>query len=209
MSDKAASWIYCDEVVEENEIFQQARLDAQEIGCFCPSPASGKLLSVLAHMLSAKSAVIVGTGGGITGLYLMAGMDESGTITNIDTDPEHIQVTRMAFTASKIRTSRTRFITGASAQALSKISDESYDMVVLSKDFDNFTEILTQGIRLVKSAGALVVLNALYKDEVADPTKRNVQATNLRSAISEIVNRDDLYSTILPVGEGVLLVTKR
>jgi predicted O-methyltransferase YrrM len=45
-------------------------------------------LSVLAKLAGAKAVVEVGTGAGVSGLWLLSGMRTDGVLTTIDVEPE-------------------------------------------------------------------------------------------------------------------------
>lgn len=61
------------------------------------TPAVGALLSVLAKVAKAKAVVEVGTGVGVSGLWLLSGMRDDGVSTTIDVEPEHQRLAKQAF----------------------------------------------------------------------------------------------------------------
>ncbi len=48
-------------------------------------------------MLDAKTVVEVGTGAGVSGLWLLRGMREDGVLTTIDSEPEHQRAAKQTF----------------------------------------------------------------------------------------------------------------
>ena len=71
----------------------------------------------------------MGTGAGVSGLWLLAGMREDGVLTTIDIEPEHQQLAKQAFTEAKVAPGRTRVIAGRAQEVLTRLADESYDLV--------------------------------------------------------------------------------
>lgn len=57
----------------------------------------GALLSLLAKLSGGKAVVEVGTGAGVSGLWLLSGMGEDGVLTTIDIEPEHQRTAKQAF----------------------------------------------------------------------------------------------------------------
>src|SRR6267142_1049715 len=73
--------------ISEDAIVAGARERADDIGAGAVTPAVGALMCVLAKLTGAKSVVEVGTGAGVSGLWLLSGMREDGVLTTIDVDP--------------------------------------------------------------------------------------------------------------------------
>ena len=66
--------------ISEDAIVAAARDRAVETGAGAVTPAVGALLSVLAKLSGAKTVVEVGTGAGVSGLWLLSGMRHDGEI---------------------------------------------------------------------------------------------------------------------------------
>ena len=73
---KPASWAYAEEFVAEDEVLMRARDRAAELGCTPVGHGVGAALRVLTAALNAKAVVEVGTGTGVSGLWLLRGMPE-------------------------------------------------------------------------------------------------------------------------------------
>src|SRR5436309_3443775 len=58
----------------EDEVLEGARRRGVELGAQPIQPGGGAVLRFLAAAISARSVVEVGTGAGVSGLYLLAGM---------------------------------------------------------------------------------------------------------------------------------------
>ena len=84
-SDKTLSWAFAEEQSAEDELMEQARAAAADLGVTAVSPATGALLRLLVSVAGAKTAVEVGTGAGVSGLYLLLGNHEL-TLTTIDVE---------------------------------------------------------------------------------------------------------------------------
>ena len=66
----------------------------------------GAALRVLAASGGARSVVEVGTGAGVSGLYLLRGMPADGVLTTIDVEAENQRAAREAFAEDGIRPNR-------------------------------------------------------------------------------------------------------
>ena len=111
-SDKALSWVFAEEFVEENELLAQAREAATDLGADPVSTGVGAALRLLAATCGAKAVLEIGTGAGVSGLWLLQGMSPDGVLTTIDQEVEFHKHARRAFAAAGIPSQRTRLIAG-------------------------------------------------------------------------------------------------
>ena len=88
MADKAQSWVYAEDYIAENEILLEARDAANELGANPVSPGTGAALRMLAALTGARAVLEVGTGAGVSSLWLLDGMSPNGVLTTIDSEVE-------------------------------------------------------------------------------------------------------------------------
>lgn len=208
-ADKALSWAFCEESAPQDELLTVARERAAEVGVEPVSPATGSLLTVLAGAAHAHSVVEVGTGTGVGSLHLLRGMPSDGVLTTIDVEAEHQRWAKRTFADAGIRPTRVRAIWGRAADVLSRLTDAAYDMVVVDGDPEGTAGYVEHGVRLLRPGGVLVVVHALWRDQVGDPARRD-EATTLAREVGRTVRADDrLRSTLLPTGDGVLVAVRR
>src|ERR1700752_5407683 len=120
--------------ISEDAIVASARERAVDIGAGAVTPAVGALLCVLAKLTGANSVVEVGTGAGVSGLWLLSGMREDGVLTTIDVEPEHQRIAKQAFTEAGVGPSRTRLIGGGAQGVLTRLGGEAFDPVCCCAD---------------------------------------------------------------------------
>ena len=208
-AQKPATWAYSEEFVPESEVIEAARLRGAELGCVPVRASVGAVLRLLAAAANAKAVVEVGTGAGVSGLWLLAGMPSDGILTTIDIEAEHQRAARAAYTAAGIAPQRTRVITGPALDVLPRLTDAAYDMVVIDADKAEYPQYVEQALRLLRSGGVLVLDNMLWHDKVADPATRDEITSTLRDLGKELRDNESLLPALLPVGDGVLAAVKR
>jgi predicted O-methyltransferase YrrM len=186
-----------------------ARGRAAELGCVPVMPGAGAALRVLAAALPARAVVEIGTGAGVSGLYLLRGMPPDGVLTTIDVEVEHQRAAREAFAEAGIRTNQARLITGRALDVLPRLTDGAYDLVLLDADKVEYMAYLEQALRLLRRGGVLAADNALWHNRVADPAQRDEVTTVLRELGKAVRDDDRLVPALLPVGDGLLVAVKR
>ena len=172
-------------------------------------PAVGATLAVLAASVGARSVVSIGSGGGLAGLWLMRGMRPDGVLTALDGDPEQLRATRKAFAEAGIPAGRARMIFGTPAEVLPRLSSGAYDMVVCAGPPREYSDHLPALLDLVRVGGTLTCHGLLEGKRVADRTVRDPQTVAWREISRTIREDETLLSAVLPIGNGLLVATKR
>lgn len=204
----ATSWTYAEEFVAEDEILAAARARAAEVGVVPIGPGSGATLRFLASLLDARAVVEVGTGTGVSGLWLLRGMRSDGVLTTVDIETEHQRLARQTFNDARIPTQRARTISGAALDVLPRLTDGHYDLVFLDGDKREYADYLTEALRLLRPGGVVAFDNALWHDRVADPARRDEETTVIRDVGRTVAGHDGLVPLLLPVGDGLLVAKK-
>ncbi|WP_369797485.1 O-methyltransferase [Nocardia sp. CNY236] len=207
-SNLERSLAYVEESVVEDEVLVSARERATELGAVPVPPSVGALLSMYAQLLGARAVVEVGTGAGISGLWLLDGMREDGTLTTIDSEPEHQRAAKEAFRAADIPLARTRLINGRALDVLPRLADGAYDLVFIDAAPLEHPEYVAQGVRLLRKGGAILLYNALLGGRVPDPAHRDATTQAVRAATRAVAEDPGLTSVLIPVGDGLLCASR-
>ncbi len=206
---KPASWAYAEDFLTEPPAVEAARRRAEELGCTPIGVAGGAALRLLTGALRARTVCEIGTGAGVSGLWLLDGMTPEGVLTTIDVEPAHQRAARTSFRDAGIAPQRTRVIMGKALAVLPRLADSAYDLVFIDARKDEYPDYVEQGIRLLRSGGVLALDNMLWHDAVADPTARDETTTTLRDLGKALRADERLHTTLLPVGDGLLTAVKR
>ena len=208
-ADKALSWAYTEEFVAEDAATTEARLRAEELGVVPVPPGTGAALRVLAAAGRAHSVAEIGTGTGVSGLWLLGGMAPGGVLTTIDVESEHQHAARAAFAAAGVRSARTRLIAGHALDVMPRLADAAYDLVLVDGDPAEATDDVEQAVRLLRPGGVLAVNSALWHDRVADPARRDDATVAVRELGKRVRADDRMVSALLPTGDGLLVAVRR
>lgn len=170
---------------------------------------TGMALRFLAAAIAAKAVVEIGTGCGISGIWLLRGMRPGSVLTSVDLEPEHHRLARAVFTDAGFRSGRYRLITGRALEVLPRLADSAYDMVFCDADKREYPEYLMAAVRLLRPGGIVAFDNALWQDEGPNLAHRDPD-TGSAGELRELVFADEaLVPLLLPIGEGLLAAVKR
>ena len=205
---KTSSWSYAEAYVVEDDVLAAARSRAQEVGVTPIGPGGGAALRFLVSVLDARAVVEVGTGTGVSGLWMLRGMRPDGVLTTVDIEAEHQRLARQSFTEAGFATQRARTIAGAALDVLPRLTDGHYDLVFCDGDKAEYSAYLKEALRLLRPGGVVAFDNALWHDRVADPAQRDEETVAIRELVRQVAERDDLVPVLLPVGDGLLAAKK-
>ena len=187
------SWAYADAWAAESAPVSAARARGAALGAPPISRGTAGLLRVLAATKSASAAVEIGTGSGVTGAAIVAGMDASGILTSIDMEAGYQAIARDMFAERGVSHTRVRLIAGRAEDVLPRLSDDAYDFVHIATGYAS-PEMISEARRLLTDGGVLVVAGALESNR------------NIADAIRE---DEDFLPTMIPVGDGVLVAVRK
>ncbi len=192
----------------EDEALAAARGRAKEVGVVPIGSGGGAALRFLASVLGARAVVEIGTGTGVSGLWLLRGMRPDGVLTTVDTETEHQRLAKQTFSEAGIAAQRARLIPGSALDVLPRLTDGHYDIVFCDGDKQEYPEYLAEALRLLRSGGVVAFDNALWHDKVADPAQRDAETVAIRELGRSVAEHDGLVPVLLPVGDGLLLAKK-
>ena len=208
-TQKPASFAYAEDFVLESEPAQAARRRAEELGgCVPLGVGAAATLRTLAAAINAKAVIEIGTGAGVSGVWLLEGMPSDGVLTTIDVEPENQRAAKEAFAAAGVPHQRARVITGKASEVLGRMTPGSYDLVYIDADKGSYPDYVERATDLLRPGGVMVLDNMLWHDKVADPAVRDESTRTLRDLGKSLRDDERFTVTMLPVSDGLLVAVK-
>jgi predicted O-methyltransferase YrrM len=193
----------------EDVVLQTARSLAREVGVGTIAADTGAVLRLLAAAGNAKAVVEIGTGTGVSGVWLLRGMRPEGVLTTIDLEAEHQRIARRIFLEAGFTASRTRIIAGRALDVLPRLADAVYDLIFVDAEPTETGACVDAAVRLLRPGGVLAVNRALAGGRVGDPAARDADTVALREVVKSVRESDDWTPALLPVGDGLLCAVRR
>ncbi len=207
MADKELSWKFAEDLVVESEAIQAARAVSIEHGVEPVSPSQGAQIAVLAAATNAKAVIEVGTGFGVSALWIFTGAPDA-TLTSIDSEIEYQQAAKRALADFGVPANRARLIVGRAREVLPRMNESSYDLVLVDADPGSVIEYVEHALRLVRVGGTVIVPHALWRGRVADPAQRDDTVADFRTLLGEISRSSAVLSALSLAGDGLLQLTR-
>jgi predicted O-methyltransferase YrrM len=200
---------FVDGYLAEDDVLLAARQRAVALGTAPIGAAGGAALCFLAATIAARAVVEVGTGTGVSGLWLLRGMAADGVLTSIDVDPENQRAARSAFLAAGYGPSRLRLINGMGLEVLPRLTDAAYDLVFVDALPVEYPRHLDEAVRLLRPGGLVVLDDMLRGGRVGDATASDPATVAVREVARQVRDDERLVPVLLPVGDGLLCALRK
>ena len=185
-----------------------ARARSEEVGVVPIGAGGGAALRFLAAAIDARAVVEIGTGTGVSGIWLLRGMRSDGVLTTVDVEAEHQRLAKQTFADAAVPHQRARTIAGNALEVLPRLTDGHYDLVFCDGDKREYPAYLKEALRLLRPGGVVAFDNALWHDRVADPSVRDDETVAVREMLAAVSEDEGLVPLLLPVGDGLLVAKK-
>jgi predicted O-methyltransferase YrrM len=197
-----SDWLYSQAFIPEDTHLSNAREKSNELGLNPIGQGVGALLKFLASTIDASNVVEIGTGTGVSGLWLFRGMNSAGVLTSIDSDQERQRAAKEIFLEAGIATNKIRLIAGRAIEVVDKLTDNAYDLMFINGDKLEYETLFEQSLRLLRPGGLLVFHNILGDSNAADNEAVRI--------VSEKIKDDSrLVSVMIPSGSGMIAASYR
>ncbi|MFD7614462.1 O-methyltransferase [Streptomyces sp. NPDC059828] len=208
-ANRQTSWAFADAFVAEDEALRWARERARDVELPSVSPGTGAALRLLAATADAKAVAEIGTGTGVSGIYLLQGMRPDGVLTTVDPVPERQQFAREAFRAAGFAGNRARFIPGRALDVLPRLADGGYDLVFCDGDRLELLDYLAESLRLLRPGGLVCFEGAFADGRTVDAAAQPIDVLRMRELLRTVRESQELLPSLLPVGDGLLCAVRR
>ncbi|MDH6141753.1 putative O-methyltransferase YrrM [Kitasatospora sp. GP30] len=198
-----------DTYVGEDAVLTYARSQAARTGITSVSPSGGACLRLLAATLGAKAVAEIGTGTGVSGLYLLRGMRADGILTTVDPEPIRQDLAREAYLAAGFAANRARFIPGRALEVLPRLADGQYDLVFCDGDAAESYSYLAESLRLLRPGGVVCFEGVFQQGRLTDPALDDPETGAMRELVQAVRESDLLLPALLPISDGLLCAVKR
>ena len=185
-----------------------ARQRAAEVGVAAVDPATGAALRFLAAAASAKAVVELGTGAGVSSLWLLSGMRAGGILTSVDAESEHQRLAKTSLAEAGIPSGRARLIHGRALEVLPRLSDGAYDLLFCDANKAENPNYLEAAARLLRPGGIVVFAGALGGGRVAEGSARDADTVAAREFAKALRDDERFVAGAVPVGTGLLVAAR-
>ena len=166
----------------------------------------GRFLSLISKMISPKNILEIGAFTGYAALCLAEGLQKDGKLTTLDVNEDLAYLPQKYFAQSEWP-SQIEFKLQDAKEFL-KNSNETFDLIFIDADKENYPEYLQLVKPRMKSGSVLMIDNVLWYGKVLDE-KGNKQTEQIKLVNKLVAEDADFENVILPLRDGIHLVRKK
>ena len=174
------------------------------------SAGVGRLLTVLAQTVGARTIVEVGTLAGYSGIWLARGLSEGGMLITIELNDKHADFAANEFEDAGVG-ERVDIRRGGGLEVLPELVEElgpdSVDVVFLDAVKTEYPDYLPHAKKLLRPGGLLLADNALGGGSwwIADKPGSDASRDAADRFNRLVADDDDFEASCVPIREGVLI----
>jgi len=190
-----------DEVLAEME----AEANTQKVPIV--GPAVGRILQQLALMIRAKTVFEMGSAIGYSTIWWARGVAEGGRVIYTDGNPQNAERARRYFDRAGVA-ARITVRVGDALELLSE-QKEQFDIIFNDVDKHDYPRVFRLAVPKLRKGGLFVTDNVLWSGRVAEknPTEDTTKAILEFNRL--LYGSPDLFTTILPIRDGVAVAVKK
>ena len=183
----------------------------QGIGNISVSPATGQCLTFLVQVRRPKNILEIGTLGGYSGLCMLKGLNGQGTLTSLEIIESYGKLASDNIIKAGFG-QQFKLHVGPAMDSLKQLISEKkqFDFFFIDADKESYIEYINHCIELATEGALIVADNVLAGGAVAlenedyplEIIKKRVQF--VREFNDYVANHPQLFSTLLPIGDGLL-----
>lgn len=202
---------YADHAHRESDLLKSFREETLNYpgGDMLSSPEQCQFLGFLIHLTKAKSILEVGTFTGYGTLWMAQALPDNGEIITCDIDEKPQVLAKKYWEQSGLAQKITAKI-GPAKEALEAFrqAGKTFDLIYIDADKQGYPEYYELSLDLLNSGGIIVLDNVLCFNQYVHEEK--TAAAKTMSQLNKQIQQDDrVLFSMLPIGGGLTLVTKR
>jgi caffeoyl-CoA O-methyltransferase len=190
-----------DEVLTEIE-GEAAKRDIPIVG-----PAVGRILFQLALMIGAKTVFELGSAIGYSTIWWARAVGEGGRVIYTDGDRKKAEEARRYFDRAGV-SGRITLKTGDALEFLSEERGE-YDIIFNDVDKEDYPRVFKLVLPRLSKGGLFVTDNVLWSGKVGQKNPLESSTKAILEFNQLLYSSQDLFTTILPIRDGLGVAVKR
>ncbi|VAW27528.1 Uncharacterized SAM-dependent O-methyltransferase [hydrothermal vent metagenome] len=167
----------------------------------------GRVLSMLAKMISPMNILEIGTYTGYSALCLAEGLKKEGKVITIDKNEELKDRINSYFGESKFK-EQIEFRLGSALDIIPDLTEE-FDLIFIDADKTNYLNYYKLVIDKINSGAFIIADNVLWSGKVIETEDKHDEDTRALLEFNEIVQNDTRVENVLfPIRDGLMIIRK-
>ncbi|EDX84719.1 O-methyltransferase superfamily [Synechococcus sp. PCC 7335] len=175
------------------------------------SPEQGQFMALLVQLINAKKTLEIGVFTGYSTLSVALALPDEGRIVACDVNEKDCAIARAywkkANVAHKIELRIAPALETLDNLIANRESD-TFDFAFIDADKSNYDSYYEKSLQLVRPGGLIAIDNMLWYGRVADLDIQDKRTQRIRALNEKVRNDERVTMSLLPIGDGLLLILK-
>jgi caffeoyl-CoA O-methyltransferase len=169
-------------------------------------PAVGRVLHQLALILNAKTIFEMGSAIGYSTIWWARAVGKGGRVYYTDGDRKNADEARKYFERAGVADR----VTISVGDALELISEQKQEFDIIFNDIDktDYPRAMRLALPKLRKGGLFITDNVLWSGRVADAKDKDESTKAIRELNRALYDSRELFTTILPIRDGVAVAMK-
>jgi caffeoyl-CoA O-methyltransferase len=189
-----------------DEVLTEMEDQAAERNIPIVGPAVGRILHQLALIAGAKNIFEMGSAIGYSTIWWARAIADGGRVIYTDGDRKKADEARAYFERAGVA-NRISIKVGDAIEVLSE-QTQQFDIIFCDLDKEDYPRALRMALPRLRKGGLLVADNVLWSGKVAEKNPSEASTKSIQEFNRLLYNSKELFTTILPIRDGLAVATK-
>ena len=190
-----------------DEVLAEIEAEAAKRKIPIVGPAVGRVLYQLALMIQARNVFELGSAVGYSTIWWARAVGEGGRVIYTDGDRKKAEEARGYFARAGV-SNRITLKTGDALEILSE-EKQQFDIIFNDVDKEDYPRVFKLALARLRPGGLFVTDNVLWSGKVAQKEPSEASTKAILDFNRLLYNSTDLFTTILPIRDGVAVALKK
>ena len=190
-----------------DEVLTEMEAEATKREIPIVGPAVARVLYQLAQMINAKTVFELGSAIGYSTIWWARAVGDGGRVIYTDGSRKNAEEARGYFDRASVKDR----ITVKVGDALELLSEEKgqFDIIFNDVDKEDYPRVIKLAVPRLRKGGLLVTDNVLWSGRVTEKDPKEATTKAILEFNQLLYNSPDLFTTILPIRDGVAVAVKK
>ncbi|MDZ4340468.1 MAG: O-methyltransferase [candidate division NC10 bacterium] len=169
-------------------------------------PIVGRILAQLGRLIGARRVLEMGAGFGYSAYWVARALPADGRLVAIERSAENVELAREWFDRAGLL-AKVEFIIGDALQVAPTLGGP-FDLIFVDVDKEQYPASLFLTLPRLRPGGLLITDNIWWRGRVVVPDPPEASTRGIQEYTRRLYEAPDLYTTILPVRDGIAVSLK-
>ena len=197
-------------IPEQDDLIKQLEAFAEKNRVPILDSASAVFLEQIILTAKPKRVLEIGTAIGYSSIRIARKLEPKGVVVTLEKSAPNYKLAQANFKAAGVE-EKIEFLFGDALDIMPKIK-KKFDFIFLDADKEDYKNLFELSLSLLNKGGIIFVDNLLWSGYAAKkvvPKKYKNSSRHIKEFNNYFMNHESLFTTLLPIGDGIGIGIKK